>query len=296
MNDVDRYVEVISCVLEEFIKKYLLFGIERIPISDIGIDVETAKVLNDLGLLLLTSNTYLELKKQSAVARSLCFLKKYESIFPLILGYDDVKELICRSFSETGINILFIGPPASGKTLFLESIYLLNKDRSVYIDMSNTTPAGLLDLLYISMPEILCLDELDKPYDRRTYYTLANVLEYGNIVITKYNKTVSFRFRGNVYGGANAEYNIHEHIRDRFLKVYLRTYTVDEVREISTSVLLKFGIINDDGLAGEVVGRCIDAGIVSIRDIIKIGKFVKSKEDLNLLNKIIYRLGKRRLV
>ncbi|PUA31330.1 MAG: hypothetical protein B7O98_09490 [Zestosphaera tikiterensis] len=283
-------------MLEEFIKKYLLFGIERIPISDIGIDVETAKVLNDLGLLQLTSNTYLELKKPSAVARSLCFLKKYDPLFPVIVGYEDVKELICRSFNEVGLNILFIGPPASGKTLFLESIYMLNKDRAVYVDISNTTPAGLLDLLYISMPEILCLDELDKPYDRRVYYTLSNILEYGNIIITKYNKTMSFRFRGNVYGGANTENSIQEHIRDRFLKIYLRTYTIDEIREITTTALVKFGVIPDAGLAAEVVDRCINAGIISIRDIIKIGKFVKSKEDINLLNKIIYRLNKRRLV
>jgi len=296
MSEIDRYVDIISRILEEFMKRYLVIGVEKIPLSELGIDVATAKILNDLGLLRLTNNGYLELKQPSLVTRSLCFLKKYDSIFPLIVGYDDVKELICRSFSETGINILFIGPPASGKTLFLESIYLLNKDRAIYVDMSNTTPAGLLDLLYVSMPEILAIDEFDKPYDRRVYYTLSNILEYGNIVITKYNKTMSFKFKGNVYGGANYEAPIPEHIRDRFLKIYLRQYTVDEIRKISATVLVKFNIIANERLAQEVVDRCISSGILSIRDIIKIGKFVKTEEDIKLLDRIISRLRKQRLM
>jgi len=296
MSEIDRYVELIARVLEEFMRRYLVLGVEKVAVSELGIDVGTGRLLNDLGLLRLRDDGYLELKHPSIVARSLCHLKRYDALFPLIVGYDDVKELICRSFSETGINILFIGPPASGKTLFLESIYLLNKDRGVYIDMSNTTPAGLLELLYLSMPEILAIDELDKPYDRRVYYTLSNILEFGNVVVTKYNKTVSFRFRGNVYGGANWESNIPEHIRDRFLKIYLRQYSIDEIRKITLSVLIKFGIISSERLAQEVVDRCIAQGITSIRDIIKISKLVKSGEDIKLLDRIISRLRRQMVV
>jgi len=295
MSKVDDYVDVISKTLEEFMKKYLVLGVERIPISDINIDINTSKILNDLGLLRLTNNGYLELKNPSKVSRSLCYLKKYDSIFPLITGYSDIKELICRSFMEKGINILFIGPPASGKTLFLDSIYLLNKDKGVYIDMTNTTSAGLLDLLYPLLPEVICIDEIDKPYDRRVFNTLTNILEYGNVVITKYNKTMSFKFTGSVYAGANYENSIPEYIRDRFLKIYLKPYTIDEIKSITVNVLVKFEIIKNESLANKVVEKGIENGIYSIRDLIKISKLVKTEDDLKFLEKIIGRIKRNKL-
>ena len=59
--------------------------------------------------------------------------------FTNILGYDDLKQIVSRVLdAEDNYNLLFIGPPASSKTLFLQGILEIRKD-AVYFDGSNTT-------------------------------------------------------------------------------------------------------------------------------------------------------------
>ena len=55
-----------------------------------------------------------------------------------IQGYDDIKQIVKRVLdAEDNYNLLFIGPPASAKTLFLLGI--LECRNGVYFDGSNTT-------------------------------------------------------------------------------------------------------------------------------------------------------------
>ncbi|MGB6527850.1 MAG: hypothetical protein WBF33_07060 [Candidatus Nitrosopolaris sp.] len=78
------------------------------------------------------------------------FRKEIE--FNNIHGYYDIKDIVRRAlYAEDNYNLLFIGPPASAKTLFL----------LVYFDGSNTTNR-ILDVLDEKRPKIICIDELDK--------------------------------------------------------------------------------------------------------------------------------------
>ncbi len=66
--------------------------------------------------------------------------------FDNIHGYDDVKGLVRRALdAEENYCLLFIGSPASGKTLFLQGILDITKD-GLYFDATNTTNR-LLDVL-----------------------------------------------------------------------------------------------------------------------------------------------------
>src|SRR5215467_11331672 len=81
--------------------------------------------------------------------------------FGKIDGYEDLKQIAKRALeSSEPYNLIFIGEPASGKTLFLQGILDLRKD-AVYFDMSNTTNK-ILDILERQRPKIICLDELEK--------------------------------------------------------------------------------------------------------------------------------------
>jgi MoxR-like ATPase len=55
--------------------------------------------------------------------------------------------------------LLFIGTPASAKTLFLQGI--LEMKSGVYFDGSNTTNRTL-GVLEEERPKVICIDELDK--------------------------------------------------------------------------------------------------------------------------------------
>ena len=81
--------------------------------------------------------------------------------FDNIQGYDDIKDLVRRALdAEDNYNLLFIGPPASAKTLFLLGILDMRKD-GAYFDGSNITNR-ILDVLEEERPKIICLDEIDK--------------------------------------------------------------------------------------------------------------------------------------
>jgi len=56
------------------------------------------------------------------------------SSFDRIEKYDDVKEIVRRALdSEDNYNMIFIGAPSSGKTLFLQGIMEMRKD-AIYFD------------------------------------------------------------------------------------------------------------------------------------------------------------------
>ena len=74
-------------------------------------------------------------------------------------------------------NLLFCGPPASAKTLFLQGILEIKK--GVYFDGSNTT-SRILDILEEKRPKIILIDELDK-MGRSWQNQLLNFMESGRV-------------------------------------------------------------------------------------------------------------------
>ena len=86
------------------------------------------------------------------------FRKEIE--FENLQGYDDIKDIVKRALDvEDNYNLIFIGPPASAKTLFLLGI--IEYKKGAYFDGSNTTNR-ILDVLEEKRPKIICIDELDK--------------------------------------------------------------------------------------------------------------------------------------
>jgi hypothetical protein len=73
--------------------------------------------------------------------------------------------------------LLFTGPPASAKTLFLLGI--LEFKKGVYFDGSSTTNR-ILDVLEEKRPKIICIDELDK-MPKQFQDKLLNFMESGHI-------------------------------------------------------------------------------------------------------------------
>jgi hypothetical protein len=102
------------------------------------------------------------------------FRKEVE--FENIHGYDDLKNIVRRALdAEDNYNLLFIGPPASAKTLFLLGI--IEYEKGVYFDGSNTTNR-ILDVLEEKRPKIICIDELDK-MPRQFQEKLLNFMKAG---------------------------------------------------------------------------------------------------------------------
>jgi hypothetical protein len=113
--------------------------------------------------------------------------------FARIQGYEDIKDIVMRALdSDENYNLLFVGPPACSKTLFLQGI--LEMKSGVYFDGSNTT-SRILDLLEEERPKIICVDELDK-MSRQFQNQLLNFMESGRVDVEQQRKQYHFEIKG----------------------------------------------------------------------------------------------------
>ncbi|MGB8933730.1 MAG: ATP-binding protein, partial [Candidatus Nitrosopolaris sp.] len=167
--------------------------------------------------------------------------------FEKIQGYDDIKHIVRRALdAEDNYNLLFIGPPASAKTLFLLGI--LESREGVYFDGSNTTNR-ILDILKEKRPKIICIDELDK-MPRQFQDKMLNFMESGHIKVDQIRKQYDFKIKGTkVFAACNEITRLSRPLQSRFRRLHLPPYTEEQFLEVSTKVLPKLKIAHVIGQA-----------------------------------------------
>jgi hypothetical protein len=185
-----------------------------------------------------------------------------------IQGYDDIKGIVRRTLdAEDNYNVLFIGPPASAKTLFLLGI--LESKKGVYFDGSNTTNR-ILDVLEQERPKFICIDELDK-MSRQFQNQLLNFLESGRIKVDQQKKQYDFVIKGaKVFATCNEIKRLGKPLQSRFRKLFLPRYTEQQFIEVSVKVLPKVG----ENMA-RYIGFTVFKNGVDIRDVMSVGKLIR---------------------
>ena len=164
--------------------------------------------------------------------------------------------------------MLFIGPPASAKTLFLLGITEYKK--GVYFDGSNTTNR-ILDILDEKRPKVICIDELDK-VPRQFQEKLLNFMESGHIKVDQMRKRYDFKIKGaKVFGACNEITRLSRPLQSRFRRLHLPRYSEEEFLEVSIKVLPKLKI-------ARIIGKAVWDQGGDIRDAISIGKLVRKND------------------
>jgi Holliday junction resolvasome RuvABC ATP-dependent DNA helicase subunit len=201
--------------------------------------------------------------------------------FHNISGYDDIKDIVIRALdAEENYNLLFIGPPASSKTLFLMGIQEIRKD-AVYFDGSNTT-SRILDILEQERPKIILLDEVDK-MGRVFQEQLLNFLESGHIKVDQMKRRYDFTIKNaKVFGSANDLNKLSAPLRSRFRRLHLPKYTRDQFLEIAVKVCPKLS-----QETASMIGEEVWKSQGDIRDIISISKLVQKSDGPTEIAEII---------
>jgi MoxR-like ATPase len=192
--------------------------------------------------------------------------------FDGIRGYEDLKEIIKRVLcSENSYNLLLVGPPASSKTLFLQSILDIrngNGKDGVYFDATNTT-----DVLEEKRPKIICIDELDK-MSRPFQNQLLNFLESGHVKVDQQRRRHDFVIKGaKVFASANDIDTLSKPLASRFRKLFLQRYTEEAFLDVSEKVLPK-----TSGAVARYIGSIVWRHHGDIRDVVSIGKLVRKND------------------
>jgi MoxR-like ATPase len=204
--------------------------------------------------------------------------------FYSIHGYDDIKDIVRRALdAEDNYNLLFIGPPASAKTLFLLGILDIRRD-GVYFDGSNTTNR-ILDVLEEKRPRIICIDELDK-MPRTFQNQLLNFMGSGRIKVDQQKKQYDFQIKGaKVFASCNDISRLSKPLQSRFRRLFLPRYTEEQFLDVSEKVL-----------SSPSIARHIAVNVWKsqgdIRDVISIGKLVRKSDGPQEIEQIMNTMAK----
>ena len=212
-------------------------------------------------------------------------LHLFHKEFGNIEAYDDIKYLVRRVLdSDENYNLLFVGPPASAKTLFLLGI--LECRKGVYFDGSNTTNR-ILDVLEEERPRVICIDELDK-MSRQFQNQLLNFLESGRIKVDQQRKSYDFEIKGaKVFATCNEINRLSKPLESRFRRLHLPPYTKEQFLDIAVKVCPK---LKEE--TSSIIGEEVWKTSKDVRDVVSLSKLIRRSDGTDEIEAIMRTLTK----
>jgi adenylate kinase family enzyme len=184
---------------------------------------------------------------------------------------------------KAGNNVLLVGPPGSGKSLFMD--ILGEVLTAVYINMANASNAGIENVIpMLATADVVLIDELDKASTR----DLGVILQLADstrqlVVITKANKSFMVRLKVPIVASMNPAtnkraQNYWKALTDRFIVVEIPRPTDEELKLFIADT----ADTEDEEIINTVMKY---ADTLSLRKIVMIAKYIKTnrptKEQLN---------------
>lgn len=204
-------------------------------------------------------------------------------LFFSIVGHERIKWAFKASLaSKQPTHILLVGPVATAKTLFLSELSRLPDSR--YILGSASSKAGIVDYLLEYKPRYLIMDEIEKS-NREDLTSLLSLMQTGIVTRMKKRMRERMTLKTWVFGGANSLTRLPQEIKSRFLIIHLREYSDQEFREISLELLRREEIKNS---FKEYVIEKILSYSKDVRDVLKIGRLAKTREEVDRLISMVY--------
>lgn len=200
-------------------------------------------------------------------------------LFNLIIGHDDVKQMILKALDISArVHWLFVGPSASAKTLFLLCIEKL--PGSGYILGSRMSKAGLSDYLIDAKPRFLLVYEIDK-LPAKDLAPLLSLCETGRVVETLYGRRREVTLETIVFAAANRVSGIPRELLSRFEFLEFSEYTRDQFIEVSSRLLQR-----DEGAIGEVAVYIAEnvwdvLGVKDVSEAVRIARLAKTKKEVD---------------
>ena len=204
--------------------------------------------------------------------------------FNEVYGYDDLKRLLSRMLaSKESVSGVLIGPPASGKTMFLLAIQHSMKN-VFFIDATNASGAGIVDKLF-SKPntKIILVDEIEK-MNKKDQNMLLNLLETGILTSTKVKKTAELEFKGiKLFATSNDIDRLTKPLRSRLVELHLPEYSEMEFTDIVIRLTHNRHKLNEE--ISKEIARVVwhEMGTKDIRDALQLSKLVTNIEDVKIM-------------
>jgi len=175
-----------------------------------------------------------------------------DNLFDIIVGHDNLKTIVRYAIeAEKAVHLLFSGPPASAKTLFLMELSRLPE--AYYCLAQTTSQAGLANLLFTYQPRFLLIDEVDRLSGEHVG-VLNSLMSTGFISESKFSKTRSMELKTKVFAAGIRIHLLPKDLLSRFTQLKFKPYNEDEFTSVSIRVLSTLEKIPED-LADKVARR-----------------------------------------
>jgi Holliday junction DNA helicase RuvB len=208
-------------------------------------------------------------------------LQPEDRFFSDVHLYDDLKLLLSRMLvSKESVHCVLVGPPASGKTMFLLSIQKSIKD-VFFIDATNASGAGIVDKLFAyPRTKIILIDEIEK-MPKRDQNMLLNLLETGMLISTKVRKTQEMKLAGiKLFATSNDIEQLSKPLRSRLMEFHLPQYDFDEFREIIEKLAANRYSLNREIADKIAYVVWYEMGTKDVRDLLQLMKLVRSIDEV----------------
>ena len=156
-------------------------------------------------------------------------------LFEIIEGYDDIKDLLLTVLgSEKPVHLLFTGVPASAKTMFLMELARLG---APYILGSQSSRAGIAEVLFDMQPGILIVDEIDR-IGNKDISILLSLMATGVVSQTKHNNWREVKLVTKVFAASNT-LKLARELLSRFMVLEFKPYSMSDFLIVATNVLVR---------------------------------------------------------
>lgn len=215
--------------------------------------------------------------------------ERAKKFFNNVIDLEPIKIALYRALiqEERGINVLLHGPPASGKSVLLSQIES-SCNKALYVDATNLTGAGLIELLYNNQNiKVLLIDELAE-LKKNDLDSFRSLLQTGRIVKTL--KSVKYDFtipNLKIIGCTNNINKLSAPLKSRFITYLVNEYTDEQIVKVVRFCLIKKGIIKDPKLAEIIALTFINYGVRNVRKIIAVSSLIHESDGISQIKSIV---------
>lgn len=221
---------------------------------------------------------------------SISIQERANRFFSNIIGHEPIKRMLFRALlrSNRNVNILMVGVPANGKTMFLKAIYK-GCNKVLYFDASSgSTGAGLIHLLRNNIDaNILLIDELSE-LDKDSIEVMRSLLNDGYVNKVLRSGVINFNMKNlKIFSTTNNPTKLSKPIKSRFQMYHVPAYTDSEFIDVMNHCLISQNIISDKKLADQLAKAMVFYGIKNIRVALSVCSLIHDGDDTKDIKYII---------
>jgi holliday junction DNA helicase RuvB len=211
-----------------------------------------------------------------------------DDLFNVIEGYEDIKDLAKTVLrNEKPVHLLFTGVPASAKTMFLMELSRLG---APYVLGSQSSRAGIAQLLFETEPHVLLVDEIDR-IGTKDISVLLSLMATGIVSETKHGRQRSGRLNTRVFAASNT-LRLPPELISRFMVLEFKPYGLNDFLTVAANVLVRQEGVTPD-MASYIAQRTwqLSSRFPDPRQAVRVARLAKTREEADSVFDLLRRYG-----